>query len=165
MITKNWENFSEILLNTVAKKVYLLGDLFHSHINTEWLEFKNIIQQLPELEFHLIVGNHDIFDLHYYKDLGVHVHNESLTLASLILTHEPLAPEQIPQDKTNLCGHIHPGVVLKGFAKQSMRLPCYYYDRRQLILPAFGQFTGMYTLSKSNTAKIYAIAEGQVITL
>lgn len=162
-INKNWQRFTDVVLNSNAKDVYLLGDLFHSQINTEWIEFKEIITNLPDYQFHLVVGNHDIFDKQYYLDIGVIVHEESLLLDQLLLTHEPLEIKDIPDDQLNICGHIHPGTLLRGMGRQTMRLPCFHYDNRQLILPAFGEFTGLYVLEKKKTSRIFVVAEEQVI--
>ncbi len=159
----NWERFSYLLLNYEVEKVYLLGDLFHSDINTEWIEFKNIIQEFDHIEFHLVKGNHDVFDMDYYHKIGVVIHLEDLVLGDLLMTHEPLNVKDIPEDNLNLCGHIHPGVLLRGRGRQSLKLPCFYIEPNQMILPAFGEFTGLYTMEKKENSRLITVAGDELV--
>ena len=41
-----------------------------------------------------------------------------------------------------LGGHLHPACRIHGRGRDSLRLPCFVSDGRQVILPAFGEFTG-----------------------
>jgi hypothetical protein len=47
--------------------------------------------------------------------------------------------------------------------KQSLRLPCFFFEERGGILPAFGDFTGLFTLKAKAQNKVYLIVEGKVI--
>lgn len=62
-------------------------------------------------------------------------------------------------------GHIHPGVQLKGKGRQKLRLPCFYQGMKQLILPAFGEFTGLYVLPAKDAVTIYPIADKKIFQL
>lgn len=158
---QNLLKLEELLLATQAKEVYFLGDLFHSDLNREWLGFKQVIALFPATEFHLIGGNHDILDeLSYYR-ARLKYHPQGLKLGPFFLSHEPLEKS----DGYNLCGHIHPGVRLKGSARQSLRLPCYYFNHRQGILPAFGEFTGTHVLKINKQDQVFVIAEDRVIEI
>jgi len=64
--------------------------------------------------------------------------------------------------KYNLIGHIHPGVQLKGSAKQSIKLPCFYFGVQQGILPAFGAFTGLTALKVKKNYRVFVIVEKTV---
>lgn len=155
----NLLRLEKLLLATHAKSVYFLGDLFHSELNREWLGFKQVIALFPQTEFHLIGGNHDILDeLSYYR-ARLTYHPEGLALGPFFLSHEPLDES----NGFNLCGHIHPGVILKGHGRQSLRLACYYFNHRQGILPAFGEFTGTHALKVKKGDKVFVIAESRVI--
>lgn len=162
-IDKNWEIFTYLLLNYEVERVLFLGDLFHSDINTEWIEFKKIIQQFPAIDFELVVGNHDIFDMDYYKRLSFKIYKENLRISPFLFTHKPLAKKEIVEGHINVCGHIHPSVRLYGKGKQSLRLACFYLSKQQFILPAFGSFTGTYTISPKKGDHVYAIAADKVI--
>lgn len=151
-----------LLLDSLeVEKVILLGDLFHSDFNDEWGLLEQVTNAYPEIEFHLIVGNHDILDLDRYKATRLIIHPETWEVGPFLFSHEPL--EDIPADLYNLCGHIHPGIILRGRGKQRLRLPCFFFGPESGILPAFGAFTGLFVLSKQIGNKVYAIANQQVI--
>lgn len=157
---ENLKKLESLLYATQAQKVYFLGDLFHSEMNKEWLSFKQVIALFPQTEFHLIGGNHDILDeLSYYR-ARLTVHPETLNLGPFVLSHEPLEGEF---EGYNLCGHIHPGVRLKGPGRQSLRLACFFFGPKQGILPAFGTFTGTHALKANAKDQVFVILEGKVI--
>lgn len=140
---------------------YFLGDLFHSDWNIQWEYFKQFLEHFPTTEFHLVKGNHDILSPLAYRQSELKIHNEPLTLGSLILSHEPM--EFIPEGHLNLCGHIHPGVRLTGKARQSVRIPCFYLSGLRLILPAFGNFTGLAMVKPKNGDQIWGITPEKII--
>lgn len=142
-------------------QTYFLGDLFHSDWNSQWDYFKLFLEHFPTTEFHLIKGNHDILSPLAYQQSSLKIHNEPLTLGSLILSHEPM--EIIPEGHLNLCGHIHPGIRLVGKARQSVRIPCFFESRSQLILPAFGNFTGLALVKPKAGDKIWGITQEKII--
>ncbi len=141
--------------------LYFLGDLFHSDWNIAWNDLETFAEYHPETNFHLIKGNHDILPKEVYRSDIWQVHTERLDLGQMILSHEPLA--NIPTEKINLCGHIHPGISLYGTAKQKLTLPCFFVSTNQIILPAFGRFTGLYRMKCGKNDKAYVIAEKKVI--
>jgi DNA ligase-associated metallophosphoesterase len=149
---KDLAKLKNLVLKTNAKNVVFLGDLFHSYFNNAWLGFKKLIAELKEYRFHLIIGNHDIMEERQYE--GLHVCHQ-MEVGNLILTHEPL--DVILEDKYNLCGHIHPGVLLKGKARQNLRLPCFYFGKHMGILPAFGSFTGLHILKPMEDDKVFVV--------
>jgi uncharacterized protein len=140
---------------------YFLGDLFHSDWNSQWEYFQQFLEQFPETEFHLIKGNHDILSPSAYKQSALKIHNEPLILGNLMLSHEPL--ENIPAGFLNICGHIHPGVRLVGKARQSVRIPCFFLSQSRLILPAFGNFTGLALVKPKTDDKLWGITQEKII--
>lgn len=140
---------------------YFLGDLFHSDWNNQWEYFQQFLEQFPETEFHLIKGNHDILSPSAYKQSALKIHNEPLILGNLMLSHEPL--ENIPAGFLNICGHIHPGVRLVGKARQSVRIPCFFLSQSRLILPAFGNFTGLALVKPKTDDKLWGITQEKII--
>ena len=141
------------------RHLYLLGDLFHAELNEEWEPVRAWLQKQSCL-LSLIRGNHDILHVSVYQEAGINVVDQE-NLGNLVLSHEPLG--SLPAGKINVSGHIRPGVLLKGKARQSLRLPCYYQQGNCLILPAFGMMTGLYLIPPKKEDNIYAIADGKVI--
>ena len=141
--------------------LYFLGDLFHSDWNNAWNDLETFAEYHPSIHFHLIKGNHDILPEAAYRSDIWKVHTESLTLERMILSHEPMT--SVPPGKINLCGHIHPGISLYGTARQKLTLPCFFVTPDQIILPAFGRFTGLFTMKCGKNDNAYVIAEKKVI--
>ncbi|MCL6259628.1 ligase-associated DNA damage response endonuclease PdeM [Aquiflexum sp. TKW24L] len=141
--------------------VYFLGDLFHSDWNESWNDLEEFACYFPGCQFHLIKGNHDILPKALYRSEIWRVHPESLIIENYILTHEPM--ESVSEGFFNFCGHIHPGISLFGTAKQRLTLPCYFICNNQMILPAFGRFTGLFRMKCEKTARVYAVTDKKVI--
>lgn len=153
-----------ILLDQVVEyfqpfQVCFLGDLFHSSLNKEWHFFENWVEKTPA-EIILIAGNHDIIAPEKFENLSIQIFQE-LTLDNFLLTHHPQEQEAY----FNFCGHIHPAVRLQGLGRQSLKLPCFFKKQQQLILPAFGEFTGTFVLEPNKQDEIYAIAGNEVIKI
>ncbi|SEM06549.1 putative phosphoesterase [Aquimarina amphilecti] len=158
-ILKNFERLDAVLETFTPSKVCFLGDLFHSFINNEWILFSEWVSR-TKVELLLIVGNHDIISPLKYEEIGIKLGLE-LILDNFLLSHHPEEREGL----FNFCGHIHPGVLLEGLGKQRLRLPCFYQKENQLILPAFGEFTGNHILESTKKVKIYAITKKEVILI
>lgn len=149
------------LLNTwKPASVLILGDLFHSDYNNEWLLFKLLLKEYSLVKFILTEGNHDIL-----KDNNYEIKNllkiKMLEEDHFIFSHHPL--NKI--DKINFCGHIHPGIKIKGMAKQFVKLPCFYFNGGCFILPAFGDLTGLHLLEYKEEASYFLVKPGEVIKL
>ncbi len=155
-IQKNFDLMTEAIEYFKPKTTCFLGDLFHSSINKEWQLFEKwIIDQ--NLEFILVEGNHDIISPLRYEKLGVKVVPE-IQSDGFLLTHHP-------EDRAgffNFSGHIHPAVRLRGAGRQTLRLPCFFQKENQMIVPAFGQFTGSHSLTPSKKDKIFAVTKEAV---
>jgi metallophosphoesterase superfamily enzyme len=142
--------------------VYFLGDLFHSSFNEEWETLMHFLGQFPNTRFHLVLGNHDILPATKYQDPRLQVHPNPIILESLYLSHEPFSP---PAGFLTICGHIHPGILLKGRAKQRVRIPCFHYSGNILVLPSFGNFTGLALINGQKNDLIWGIAEDRLIPI
>jgi DNA ligase-associated metallophosphoesterase len=148
---------ANVIFDTRPDKVIFLGDLFHSATNEEWNWFTTWMEHFPDLKFILVEGNHDTDILNDIpKNLSTTAEYEK---DQIIFTHEPLNP--VPEGLFNIAGHNHPGVVIKGKGRQSLKLPCFWEVKNLLILPAFGNLTGSVKMPTKN-ARHYAIAEDQI---
>ena len=153
-----------ILLNQVVEyfqpfQICFLGDLFHSSLNKEWQLFENWVKRTPS-EIILVAGNHDIIAPEKFEALEIKIFQE-LEIDDFLLTHHP----QEQEAHFNFCGHIHPAVRLQGLGRQRLKLPCFFKKQHQLILPAFGEFTGTFVLEPNKQDEIYAIVENEVIKI
>lgn len=156
---QNFHRFQTLVDDLNPERVIFLGDLFHSDLNTEWLAFKKLIKSRPDISFELILGNHDILHKQTYANSNLKVYGETLEIGPFIFSHEPLEKPNL----FNIYGHIHPGVRMLGHARQSMRLPCFFFRPNSGVLPAFGEFTGLHILQPNRDDTIFLIVDDKVI--
>lgn len=160
---KDYEILKMLIQKYKPERIILLGDLFHSSHNCEWTLFCDFVNTFKHIEFVLVLGNHDILEKHHYEKICLKLIKNTLEEGDLILSHYPL--QDVPSNKINIAGHIHPGIALHGKGKQRIQLPCFYFYKNQLILPAFGSITGLQLIQRLNEAKVYVIAENKVIEM
>ncbi len=158
-ISKNFEQLDLAVAYFNPKGVIFLGDLFHSERNIEWDLFENWVLDKP-FKIILVAGNHDIINPIHYQKLAIAVCSE-LIIENFLLTHHP--EERI--GFYNFSGHIHPGIKLHGVGRQTLKLPCFFKKEHQMILPAFGEFTGQYFLVPTATDCVYAITKEEVLLI
>jgi DNA ligase-associated metallophosphoesterase len=156
------ERLQDVCFTCQPKKLFILGDLFHSRlalVDPVLLVWERFLQKI-EAEVYLIVGNHDRPLISTLKSLSIHCIPDAIQLDNLVLSHEPFSQENC----LNICGHIHPCVRIRTRLDQ-LRLPCFYWERshNRLTLPSFGEFTGGYEVALDGKSMAYLIAEGEVI--
>ena len=146
-----------------------LGD-WHNHrasINVVTLNYslralEHINKNFEKCYF--IPGNHDLLKLSDYRSLGFQIYPDYQKCGPFLLTHIP--PEKPDMGRLFLSGHVHHSVRVKGKAKQTMRLPCFFKSSEQLILPAMGIFTGTFTLRQNKPEnRAYAIAGNAIFEM
>ncbi|HEX8270445.1 MAG TPA: ligase-associated DNA damage response endonuclease PdeM [Flavobacterium sp.] len=158
-VAGNFKQLSHVVNKFNPEIICFLGDLFHSSINNEWDLFEDWVRE-TNIKTILIAGNHDIISPYKYSDIGVDVVSEWV-VDGFLLTHHP----EERQGNFTLCGHIHPGILLQGFGRQYLELPCFFRSPNQMILPAFGEFTGKYILKPSADNIVYALTRDDVILI
>jgi len=152
---------SAIQLNN-PKQIIVVGDFFHSNHNSEhelFLRWRNDFKTLP---IKLIMGNHDILDMQWYRQAGIACFEKLHSIGNFIFCHDVLNIE-MEKEKFYFSGHIHPGIKLKGMGKQSLQLPCFYFGKQLAVLPAFGRFTGTQCVRVNKSDSVYALTENNVI--
>jgi len=154
----NLKNLNALLKCYPVQQVIFLGDLFHSRYNQDWESFSRLLKAYQQIKFLLITGNHDILDQDLYHQVAMETHL-FLNEPPFCLTHHPTRTDEL----YNLAGHIHPGILLRGKARQSMRMPCFIFGERQGLLPAFGNFTGLATVKATKNDLVYGVAGQEVI--
>jgi DNA ligase-associated metallophosphoesterase len=159
---QDYKVLTSLVLKFSPKEVYFLGDLFHSSWNEEWEKLLSFLGLFPTTSFHLVVGNHDILPSEKYQNSSLKVHAHTIVLGSLLLSHEPTLH---PTGFLNVCGHVHPGILLKGRAKQRVRIPCFHYSDNVLVLPSFGNFTGLSLIKGEKNDFIWGISEDRLIPI
>ena len=155
---------SDLIYEYKPSKIIFLGDLFHSDMNNDWGWLVLWRSLFKDIDMILVLGNHDILNTNFYKDLNLELHN-TLKLGPFLFSHEPLYPKKIIETEAYvICGHIHPGVTLKGSGRQVLTLPCFHFGEKQAIIPAFGKFTGKVCVKNVRGDKVFAVVKNKVIS-
>jgi len=147
------------------EQLLVVGDMFHSSANKEldlFLRWRNDFTQLRIL---LVKGNHDILKRSWYDEANIVVHPKQFTIKEFCFAHDVQQSDCGASASYFFTGHIHPGVVLNGIGKQSLRFPCFYFNHQFAILPAFSRFTGLASIDNKKTDSVYAIVEKSVIKI
>ena len=164
----NLDRLDSCIQKLNPKKLIFLGDLFHSESNSEWDDFRDWRSGHSARSMTLVLGNHELYSAQKYEGLGLEVANW-IDINGLRLQHEPENTQSRPfngnSNPASISGHLHPGVKLAGKGRQSLILPCFAHYEHQLILPAFGTFTGLHLITIKEAQQLYAIAEDELITL
>lgn len=152
-----------LVKKTSAEAVYFLGDTLHSPAVRDTPLFSHLRNWVAaqKCTLHAIPGNHDLHAMGFLEDAGFRIGAEGQLWNGVELLHSP------PDDcsKATLCGHLHPGVVWKGLAGASLRLPCFWVRRQACCLPAFGSFTGLHIVPAKKGDKIWAVADDRVFEI
>ena len=156
---KNFEKLVEVVDFFNPSTILFLGDLFHSTKNSEWDLFVEWSKKCT-CEIVLIAGNHDIIDTKNYEKSGIKVVDYS-RIDDFLLTHHPTEVEGM----FNFSGHIHPGIVLRGLGRGHLKLPCFYQRKNQMILPAFGAFTGLGIVKPHEGDTVFAVTKEEIVLI
>lgn len=147
-----------------AKSLLVLGDLFHSEYNNEFVLLKVFKSNFPQLRLEVVKGNHDILSVDDYASAGLVLHEQFLEDGPFVFVHDPLEVKHAT--RYLIGGHVHPGVVLHGKARQHARLPCFYFAESYAILPAFGALTGLHAIKRQHQGdRIFALIGEKVVEL
>jgi len=156
---------SDLIREYKPCQLIFLGDLFHSEYNNDWNWLQLWRELFPDINMILVKGNHDILHSDYYKQAEFEVYPE-LHLGPFLLVHDKKDYDKSsPENGYILSGHIHPAVRLKGKARQSVLLSCYYFGEKAAVLPAFGKFTGKCCLRITEADTVFGILNDRVILL
>ena len=154
-----YQKMEQLLTAHNVEKIFFLGDLFHSDRNAEWDRFVAWNQSLSQQTI-LVKGNHDILPMKVLEQSGLFVVTEWME-KNILLTHHPTDRSGL----FNFSGHIHPGVRLQGAGRQRLKVPCFFHQPNQMILPAFGDFTGLHLLQPKAGDRVYALTGEAVVEI
>lgn len=147
----------ELVRRYRAARLVFLGDMFHARCSLT-LEFTDQLDEFfvrhSDVKMHLTLGNHDVATDRFPVEWPLEI-CESLQLGNITLEH---FPRDVTETQLLCCGHIHPAVKLDSLG----RLPCFWLNRSQLVLPAIGEFTGTKVIAPSADDCVW-ISDGSAI--
>ncbi|WP_410480923.1 ligase-associated DNA damage response endonuclease PdeM [Pseudomonas plecoglossicida] len=144
-----------------CQQLIVLGDFLHARTARAPATLARLQawrQRHENLKIVLIRGNHDRNAGDPPPSLGIEVVDEPWILPPFALQH---APHPNPTHSV-LAGHGHPVFVLRGKARQRLRLPCFLIDSQVSLLPAFGEFTGGWEIAPTGATRVYLVGAGRV---
>ena len=107
----------------------------------------------PALACTLVRGNHDSRAGDPPAALRFEMVDEPHLIGPFAACHHP----QRHATLAVLAGHLHPACRLHGRGRDSLRMPCFVQEGEQLILPAFGEFTGGWLVEPTPARRFYAV--------
>ena len=63
----------------------------------------------------------------------------------------------------HVCGHVHPGIRLAGAGQRTCVCGAFHITDKQAVMPAYGAFTGMYTIDPAKQDRVFATTGEAVI--
>ena len=152
----------ELIIKTKSKVLIFLGDFFHSRTGKTETVRGSLLQwreHFPEIEMHLIRGNHDLSAGDPWAELSIYCHPDPWTFLGLECRHSPVRKSS----SFYLAGHVHPGFTLKGQGRSSIRAACFHLTHSMIVLPAFGSFTGLSTVKPELDDRIFMTNRKEII--
>lgn len=158
---------SALLGSVRASRLLVLGDFFHgkeSNDPTMTAHLRAWRGAMENLEITLIRGNHDIHAGDPCESLGIETLN-TLRIDNVKFQHAPSdAPSPArPDEPSIVCGHVHPATTLVDFDGKVLKVPAFVIDDRQLVLPAFGRFTGTSVMERQPGRQFLIASHGRVV--
>ncbi|HWB21197.1 MAG TPA: ligase-associated DNA damage response endonuclease PdeM [Phycisphaerales bacterium] len=158
------EGSLQLLMDVVrrfgAQRVIVLGDLLHADgpgNNQIGDMLSAIFEANPNVEMMVIRGNHDVTagDLPVMRNLK---YVDELVDGALEFRHMP--SERVKGFE--MAGHIHPVVSMWSETGSRVRAKCFWVGPRQIVLPAFGKFTGGAAIQAREGDRVFAIGDGEI---
>jgi len=146
---------------THAKHLIIAGDLFHAPagVTVDLADLLADFIRMLGIPLSLVCGNHDA----KLKRLPAGIISIShLDEGDIRIIHDP---QDASPDHLNIAGHLHPVARIPDGRRTSLRLPCFLFRGRTLVLPSFGSFTGGSIVHPQPRDRIFIPLRGEVIEL
>ncbi|MDM4017976.1 ligase-associated DNA damage response endonuclease PdeM [Roseiconus lacunae] len=132
---------------TDPEQVFFLGDMFHAKsavsddLHQQIVAFRDRHRRLAMT---LVRGNHDASFRNLPDVWAIESVGEGFTIGNVRLCHHPI--ESSAAEGLAFAGHVHPSFSMQSATERLGRLPCFWYSRGCLVLPALGEFTGTHSV-------------------
>ena len=141
---ENLARIDTLIAEYMPLEVVFLGDFLHARVAEVFKQLLPWRQRHDALTMRLVRGNHDAKSGEVPAELSFHVTQEHLD-PPFVYRH---VPGPSPHGFT-LAGHLHPAYRLRGLARESLRLSCFWLTAGGMVLPAFGEFTGCMEITRA----------------
>ena len=153
---ENLARLDQLLTHYQPAQLVFLGDFLHAaqartpSVLNALAAWRERVADLPCV---LVRGNHDSRAGDPPPSLRIEVVDEPWLLGPFAACHHP----QRHATHSVIAGHLHPAVALRGPARDRLRLPCFCLQPGLAILPAFGEFTGGWTVAPQPGLQLYPV--------
>jgi DNA ligase-associated metallophosphoesterase len=158
---ENLARISALLRHYRPAQLVFLGDFLHAaqaRTSSVLAALAHWRAQHADLDCTLVRGNHDNRAGDPPASLGIRVVDEPWLIGPFAACHHP----QQHAGHGVIAGHVHPALSLRGRGHERLRLPCFCLETGLAILPAFGEFTGGWTLLPQPGRQLYPVG-GQAV--
>lgn len=153
-------------------ELIIVGDMFHSSANKELELFLKWRSDLSGINIRLVRGNHDILREDWYAGAGIQLSLQTHSRRQFHFIHD--ISDQLEKKEGYIAnergkssyffsGHMHPGIRIQGAGRQSLCFPCFYFNKKYAILPAFSRFTGVAMIYPDAEEQVFAIVNQELI--
>lgn len=150
------------LTRTGATRIAFLGDFLHAREGREPETTRVVAEwrrRYAAIDMVLVRGNHDKRAGDPGPEIDIRPVDGPVTEPPFVLTHKPAVSDR----GYVICGHVHPAARLTGPGRESVRLPCFWAQSRTMVLPGFGEFTGVADIEAEPGDRVWVIADGAVL--
>ena len=158
---ENLARLSQLLRHYPSSQLVFLGDFLHAaqaRTPSVLAELAAWRSEFAALDCVLVRGNHDSRAGDPPASLGIRVVDEPHLLGPFAACHHP----QRHATHNVVAGHLHPALNLHGPGRDRARLPCFCIEPGMAILPAFGEFTGGWSVPRETGRSLYAVGGQRV---
>ena len=162
--TESLARLDAAITRLAARRIVFLGDFLHARAGRapETIRVVNAWRaSRAGMDMLLVRGNHDRNAGDPPEELRIRCVDAPVIEAPLVYAHHPV---RSPEGWV-VCGHMHPGVRLTGPARERSRLPCFWLGDGVLVLPAFGEFTGLADVDVLPGHRLWVVADGAVMEM
>ncbi|MGV3486282.1 MAG: ligase-associated DNA damage response endonuclease PdeM [Planctomycetaceae bacterium] len=158
------QRWTDLLQEFRPQRMILLGDFVH-HATRADRDFEGELvdwrRRHLELQMMLVRGNHDRGHAELFSTLGLDLVEEPHCEESFAFCHRPEL--RIPPETYGIAGHLHPSATIEDSTGSRLSLPCFHVGPQQMILPAFGEFTGSSRTVKTRGDRVFLVADNAVL--
>ncbi len=142
-----------------AETLVLLGDLYHAESVVDERLMDRLSGwrfRMPRMRIIFVRGNHDRGAAHLPGLLAMEEWPEGREWCGIALRHHPagIGP--------GLAGHLHPSVRLTA-GGESRSIACFWLHQEELVVPAWGGFTGRSRVTPDEDDRVWVLAGAKVI--